>query len=545
MKSLNIFTTLLAVCALAIGCNKVEEPMALNNLQLSQTYVAIPAAGGSVKVTFTATEDWTLEIPTEVNGDKYLDDSLGVVTPKKSISALELSENSWVEISPKSGSAGTTTVTFSAVQATESHSSSLQIKVGDNIQNIIVAQVAGKVDVPIISVKDAEAAVGSTVRVKGACTAISSTVYGNWYLKDDAGNTIYIYGTVDDSGSYNWPSFNIAVGDVVTVQGPVTLYNGTYELVDASVIEVKKALILADSPKKTIGKEAEEFALELTNKGENITYESASDWLTVGGFSAKGEKLSFSVMPTENTTGTSRTGEVVFKATKGKDATEFVFAVTQLGSVPKDGSIGDIADAVAPGSSSNRISIDYNIKDAVVTYVNGSNFFIEDGDASDVATNKRRGVLIYDSNCTLKAGDHVSGRIYGQGYAYNNLPEVTSFNYELATVKSGDEPEPVVITLAELNTNYNNYLSRYIKVASKLSEAIDVTYSKITTNGKLSDGTNEIALYAQSSGKFDGSKIYFYLQAPKDAEVEVVTIPGIFKTTKQLNVWTADQVTVK
>ena len=38
-----------------------------------------------------------------------------------------------------------------------------------------------------------------TYQVKGVCTSIANTTYGNWYLKDDTGE-IYIYGTLDKNG---------------------------------------------------------------------------------------------------------------------------------------------------------------------------------------------------------------------------------------------------------------------------------------------------------------------------------------------------------
>ena len=83
---------------------------------------------------------------------------------------------------------------------------------------------------------------GTTFRVKGECTKIANTTYGNWYLKDATGE-IYIYGTLDAEGKpKNFSSLGIEVGDIVTVEGPKTTYKETtVELVDVTVISIEKA----------------------------------------------------------------------------------------------------------------------------------------------------------------------------------------------------------------------------------------------------------------------------------------------------------------
>jgi len=75
-------------------------------------------------------------------------------------------------------------------------------------------------------------------RVTGVCTSISNTNYGNWYLQDETGE-IYVYGTIKSSGVYDWASFGIEVGDIVTIEGPKMTYNNQVELVDATVISVE------------------------------------------------------------------------------------------------------------------------------------------------------------------------------------------------------------------------------------------------------------------------------------------------------------------
>ena len=45
----------------------------------------------------------------------------------------------------------------------------------------------------------------------------------------------------------NFLSLGIEVGDIVTVEGPKTTYNGTVELVNVTVINIEKSLIKVDS----------------------------------------------------------------------------------------------------------------------------------------------------------------------------------------------------------------------------------------------------------------------------------------------------------
>ena len=81
---------------------------------------------------------------------------------------------------------------------------------------------------------------GTTFRVKGECTKITNTTYGNWNLKDATGE-IYIYGTLDAEGkTKNFSSLGIEVGDIVTVEGPKKTFNSTIELVDVTVIAIEK-----------------------------------------------------------------------------------------------------------------------------------------------------------------------------------------------------------------------------------------------------------------------------------------------------------------
>ena len=82
--------------------------------------------------------------------------------------------------------------------------------------------------------------IGSKYRIKGICTSILNTKYGNYYLIDDTGE-IYIYGTVDRSGNNCFETLGISEGDTLTIEGPLDEYNGVPQIKNGVVIDIQKA----------------------------------------------------------------------------------------------------------------------------------------------------------------------------------------------------------------------------------------------------------------------------------------------------------------
>lgn len=542
MKLKYIIPAAIAALTMLASCSE-NDTLELDNIKVSQSYIAIPEKGGDVTVEITASEDWTFDIDFDVE-EKKLDDEKGVVKYYVPTKQLDLKDNSWFSVSARSGSKGKSKVTFHADATTESRSSALQIKAGDKIQNVIVAQTAGAQEVKVVSVKDVIAGTdGKTYRVKGFCTAISNTNYGNWDMADSEGNSIMIYGTKDATGAYNWNSFNIAVGDEVVVEGPRKTYGSTIELVDATFISVKKALLACDDVNKFLAKEATSFELKVAQKGDGLSFETTSDWLTIegNGYTSDGKgNLIFKVNVEENTTGSNRTGSIVLKSTKKDDETILPVSITQLGSsAVAEGGIAAINTVLKTSTDKKKpAKFDYILKNAKVTYKNGSNVFVED---------ETGGLFVY-GNDVLKVGQVINGRVWGEGYAYSNLPQATAFNLQFAKVTTPEDSkvEPMSVTLAELNAKFDYYMNRYVKISdAKVETTVDAKYPEVKSNGKITDGTNTFGLRIQSTGKFNGNKIYMYIQAAKDANVDVVCIPSVFKSDKQLNIYEQKWVEVK
>lgn len=532
MKLKYIIPSFIAVIAMFTGCADDNEPTYLSNLKVSSSYVAFDVKGGTQKITVTATEDWSMDFMVPVKADS-LDDEKGIVKYNVPTSQMATKENSWIKVSQLSGGAGTTDISFTVGATTATRSVTIRIKAGDKYQNIIVAQVDDS-PTPVSTVKDVLKGVDSkTYRVKGLCGKIINTSYGNWYMVDGEGNELYIYGTKDASGANNWKKFNIAPGDSVTVEGARTTYKSTIEIKDATFISVKKALLLSKETNKTIGKESKPFNIIITQKGEGLNFKSNADWMTIEpGYTVnkKGD-LVFTVNPSENATGKNREGTLTFKSTKGTEESVLKISIIQLGTTPvTTGGISGISSAISASSDKKKqVSFDVVLTDAKVTYKNGSNIFVEDATG---------GLLLYNGNSTLAVGDVINGRVWGAGYAFNGLPEATLLQTELAKVTKGDAPKPTEVTLAQLAADYGKYINRYIRIKdATVGKTIDVKYSGVKSAGELTDGTNTFVLNHQRTGKYKGKNIYYYVQAAKDSKVNVVCIPSVYKTKKQLNIW--------
>lgn len=532
MKLKYIIPSFIAVIAMFTGCADDNDPTYLSNLKVSSSYVAFDVKGGTQKITVTATEDWSMDFMVPVKADS-LDDEKGIVKYDVPISQMATKENKWVKVSQLSGGAGTTDISFTVGATTATRSVTIRIKAGDKYQNIIVAQIDDS-PTPESTVKDVLKGVDSkTYRVTGMCGKIINTSYGNWYMVDNEGNELYIYGTKDASGAYNWKKFNIAPGDLVTVEGARKTYKSTIEIEDATFISVKKALLLSKETNKTIDKEGKPFNIVITQKGEGLSFKSDVDWMSIEpGYSVnkKGD-LVFTVNPSENATGKNREGTLTFKSTKGKEESVLTVSIIQLGTTPvTTGGIAGISSAISASTDRNKqVNFDVMLTDAKVTYKNGSNIFVEDATG---------GLLLYSGNSSLAVGDVINGRVWGAGYAYNGLPEATSLQTELAKVTKGDAPKPTEVTLAQLAADYGKYINRYILIKdATVGKTIDVKYSGVKSAGELTDGTNTFVLNHQRSGKYHDKNIYYYVQAAKDSKVNVVCIPSVYKTKKQLNIW--------
>ena len=329
---LKYFISFFALFALLTSCSDDDAMTLLDEIQVSSSYVAIDEAGGSNTITLTAKEAWSFD---------------------------EEEFPEWLTVSPMNGGAGETQVTFSAPAAPDGRTAVLHVVCADKKQTINVIQGLATVS----NATCAEVIAGpesKTYRVTGTVTKIVNTTYGNWYLQDETGE-IYIYGTLDAKGqTKNFLSWGLEVGDIITIEGPKTLYNGTVELVDVTVINIQKSLVKVegyDPEDATIPVDGGNVVVNLSCKTTNgISVEipeEAKDWLSIVSISGGAEPVVTFRAPANN--GGDRSAMVVFKTTdeKGKEYTAQA-TIYQKGSIVA-ASVAEFLEAPV-GDTQYRIS---------------------------------------------------------------------------------------------------------------------------------------------------------------------------------------------
>ncbi len=339
MKLRHIFAALAAAALTLVGCQ--EDLKVLDEVQVSQSLVAIPVEGGQVKVTVSATDAW------EITG-----------APE------------WLTVSPTSGKAGETTVTFSAEATAETRDAVFYLNIGEVQQVLNALQMAEKVEVPISTCAEVNnnGVDGKIYRVKGTCTSIANTQYGNWYLTDDTG-TVYVYGTLYNGATQQFTKLGLEVGDIVTVEGPRKNYNGTIELVDVTVLEIEKSLIKLEKMISTpLPLEGGVATALLTVKSGDFSVEIPEDasWLTAGEPTDVGGLTCVEITAAPNEGG-ARSATITFKTTV--DGKEYIAPadIEQLGAIKAV----TVADFLAAGEGTALYELTGVVKNiANTTYGN-------------------------------------------------------------------------------------------------------------------------------------------------------------------------------
>lgn len=353
----------IASAAVLAGCQ--TEPMvgSFEDFSTNVSYISIPAAGGSVEVNLTAPEAWSFAKLFDL-----LDENGKVVKDGDKNVKTELP--AWLKADKVSGN-GTTTIKFSADGSESGREAELQIKCGNRTQFLMVRQ--GSVEAVEATCAEVIAGPdGKSYIVKGTVTSIVNTTYGNWYLKDEAGDEVYIYGTLDKDGkTKNFLSLGLEVGDVVKVSGPKTTYGETVELVDVTVLSIEKALlgireVTGDVDEGVVPNLGGELNFVITYKGKGVFANPSVDWITMSSSSFKAgiptlfEKnpadtayYSFKVAP--NMGYNDREGSIVFSSSALNEKNETIstntpYTISQ-GPLELDGHLYELATEIEDGAT--------------------------------------------------------------------------------------------------------------------------------------------------------------------------------------------------
>ena len=399
-KYLLIALAAITTVGTCVSCDEDDKVTLLDEVQVSSSYVTFAAGGSTSTITLKATDSWSFDQST---------------VP------------AWVTINPMSGGAGETNVSFTAGPAADTQSATVLLNCGGKTQRINVLQQTEKSELPISTCAEVIAgADGVTFRVRGICTAIANTNYGNFYINDGTG-TVYIYGTVDAKGAYNWASFNIEVGDEVTVEGPKTTYNGTVELVDASFISVNKSLIKCDST-YVAGVKSSELPIEggeikayLTNKANGVTVnipEEAKSWLSVTGIDIKGTKNVVTLLAAPNAGG-DRSTTISFVTSDGKKTYTAEQAISQKGAILEV----PVSEFLAAAENDTQYRITGIITSLYASDKQGKSFTLRDYSGE---------VLIYRAEGFIESGAKVGDivTVVGKRTSYKETPQMGTVTFE-------------------------------------------------------------------------------------------------------------------
>ena len=444
-----LFTAVVALMSMMFVSCSDDDATFLNEIRVSQSYVAIDKNGGEVSIDIAATDSWSID---------------------------EAKIPEWLEVSPRSGEAGNGKITFKAAAYNGGRDCELVINCAGKAQHINVIQGLKEVEnatcAQVIAGPDSK-----TYRVTGTCTGIYNTTYGNWYLTDETG-TITIYGTLDKNGKkQNFLSLGIEVGDIVTVEGPKKTYGTTIELVDVTVVKIVKSLIKVvetDPADATAPLEGGEVKFNLECKGNGVSVEipeNAKEWLSIVRISGGATpEVVFKAAPNA---GGDRSAEITFKTYDAKGV-----EYTAVATLNQKGAI--IAASVAQFKAAEVGNNQYRLTGVVTQLDAKGNPYIRD--YSDMEP-----VLVYrPEGFTGKVGDIIT--VVGKRAEYKGVAQVG--NGVVEDIKSVTEVSIADFLAKEDNSNV------YYMVTGTVDEIKNAIYG----NMNISADGSTLYLYGTHPG---------------------------------------------
>ena len=235
------------------------------------------------------------------------------------------------------------------------------------------------------------------------------------------------------------------------------------------------------------------------------------------------EGVTYASSDTEVATVNATTGEITIGTKYG--TTTITASAEQSGSYYADETSYTIS--VWPTSISglktlitSESEIDFKVKlnNAVITYADENNAYLQDADAA---------ILIFiKEGHTMTAGQSYTGVVSGKAKLYKGLREITSIDWGTIIPEDVSVPAAQVVTVAELNANYDKYESMYVTVQNAI-----VTSALSSRNATISQDSEEYALYDKNDG------LSATALSTTNAIANVTGFPGAFNETYQLNVF--------
>ena len=445
--------------AMLTSCSDDEVVTYPDGLRVSSSYMALPVEGGSASIDVYCNQKWEV-------------DTVGAF-PKK---------EPWFDYSVSSSDKGQV-LTITADETLDGRSTSIKLVTeGGTTQIINVMQGLSTVSTAtcaeVIAGPDSK-----TYQVKGVCTSIANTTYGNWYLKDDTGE-IYIYGTLDKNGKEkNFLSLGLEVGDEVIVQGPKTTHGSTVELVNVTVIAINKSLIKVDSTyvggvaSNELPLEGGELTAYVTCKGQGVTVdipEDAKEWLSISAIKNGGSEVVFKAAPN---TGGDRNTTVIFKTTDGKKEYTSQMTIAPKGAI--------VPLTVAEFNAKEVGDAQYRLTGLVTK--------VDDAAAGKYYISDYTGqVYVYKASGEVALNDVVT--IVGKHAEYKGTPQVGSGKLE--EVCASAEP----ISLADFNAAADDNDKLYV-LTGKIVEIVNDKYGNVYIEDENGEKVYLYGVYGDWTGE--------------------------------------------
>lgn len=169
-------------------------------------------------------------------------------------------------------------------------------------------------------------------------------------------------------------------------------------------------------------------------------------------------------------------------------------------------------------TSESEIDFKVKLNNAVITYADEKNAYLQDADAA---------ILIYiKEGHTMTAGQSYTGVASGKAKLYNGLREITAIDWGTIIPESAAVPAAAIVTLADLNANYDQYENMLVCVQNAT-----VTSALTSRNATISQEGKEYIIYDKNVG-LEGTAL-----STTNAIANVTGFPGAFNETYQLNVF--------
>ena len=168
-------------------------------------------------------------------------------------------------------------------------------------------------------------------------------------------------------------------------------------------------------------------------------------------------------------------------------------------------------------TSESEIDFKVKLNNAVITYADANNAYLQDADAA---------ILIYVKGHGLTEGKSYTGVASGKAKLYNGLREITAIDWGTIIPESAAVPAAAIVTLANLIADYDKYENMLVCVQNAT-----VTSALTSRNATISQEGKEYIIYDKNVG-LEGTAL-----STTNAIANVTGFPGAFNETYQLNVF--------